>query len=76
MTLVDIELLESARGGGIAAALVRRLFADAAGVGKFVVAHVAKENPAREIWFHLGFENVDDVGAHYRIEWRPPELKK
>jgi GNAT superfamily N-acetyltransferase len=69
--LINAALEESWRGRGIAAALVRSLFAEASRASKPVRAHVRKDNPAQPIWSHLGFEFSEDLGAYYSLIHSP-----
>ena len=70
-TLVNIALSESVRGRGIAGVLVRQLCEHAGREAKPVRAHVHKDNPARAIWLHQGFEVVEDKGVYDRLEYSP-----
>ncbi|MBO9624512.1 MAG: GNAT family N-acetyltransferase [Sphingomonas sp.] len=70
--IVDIALLPKARGQGIGGALIEGVQRHAAAQGKRVSIHAEKNNPARSLYFRLGFVVIDaDRGAYDLLEWRP-----
>ncbi|MEW6597132.1 MAG: GNAT family N-acetyltransferase [Pseudomonadota bacterium] len=56
--LIDISLIERARGAGLGGALVRSVMDEAAASGRRVSLHVDAGNPARRLYQRLGFEAV------------------
>jgi RimJ/RimL family protein N-acetyltransferase len=70
-TLIDIALLQTARGRGIGSALVRWVQRAAHGVQLHsVVLHVAWENlAARRLYERLAFHTEGDTGSHLRMRW-------
>lgn len=46
----------------------------AASAGKKVRIHVEHNNPALRLYERLGFEQVEEQGIYYLMEWRPPAL--
>lgn len=70
--IVDIALLPEARGAGIGGALITGVQHHAEAQDKRVSIHVEKNNPARSLYFRLGFAIVEgDRGAYDLLEWRP-----
>lgn len=68
--LVDIALLPEHRNRGIGAALIDELLGEAERSSKPVRLHVVKENRARRLYERLGFEIIQDLGIHFKMEWR------
>ena len=70
-TLIDIALLQTARGRGIGSTLVRWVQRAAHGVQLHsVVLHVAWENlAARRLYERLAFHTEGDTGSHLRMRW-------
>jgi ribosomal protein S18 acetylase RimI-like enzyme len=72
--LADIALLPECRGGGIGAALIRDLQAEAARARLPLRLHVAHDNRgAARLYERLGFAVSGDTGSHLKMEWLPPE---
>jgi len=69
--IIDIALMPAARGLGIGAAIFEDVFDLARAGGKKVSIHVEKNNPARRLYFRLGFEMIADEGVYDLLEWRP-----
>jgi GNAT superfamily N-acetyltransferase len=69
--LIDIALLPAYRSAGIGSRLLRLLLDEATAVGKPVVLHVARSNPAGALYQRLGFvvSAWDDV--YLEMQWRP-----
>jgi len=76
LRLVDIALLAEHRGSGIGASLVRELIGEARAAGKPLVLHVEKQNRAARLYERLGFTIAEDLGGHYRMEWRADDTIK
>jgi ribosomal protein S18 acetylase RimI-like enzyme len=68
--LVDVALLPEYRGAGIGSSLVRALCEEARATGKPVTLHVAKVNPAAQLYRRLGFSVIGDIGTDYKMEWK------
>ena len=64
--LVDVALVDAARGRGLGTRLVERVLAQAA--GRRVVLHVEVFNPALRLYERLGFRATEQVGAYWRME--------
>lgn len=64
--LVDVALVEAARGLGLGTRLVEGVLAQAA--GRRVVLHVEVFNPALRLYERLGFRAAEQVGAYWRME--------
>ena len=71
--LIDIALLPAHRGGGIGGGIMRDVLDEAAAVGKRVRIHVEMNNPALRLYERLGFENIEEQGVYYLMEWTPPD---
>jgi ribosomal protein S18 acetylase RimI-like enzyme len=71
--LADIALLPEHQRGGIGSALVGDLLEEAARARLPVRLHVARDNRAARLYERLGFVVCDDIGSHFKMEWRPPE---
>lgn len=71
LELIDISLLPEARGAGLGGAILADVIASADARGKGVRLYVEKFNPARRLYARLGFNVVEDVGAHERMVRRP-----
>ena len=69
--LMDISLLESARGRGFGSRILLALLEEAQREGKRVTIHVEKMNRARALYERLGFTVIADVGVYDLMEWRP-----
>ncbi len=69
--LIDIALLPEHRGKGLGGKLMADILAEAQKVGKPVRIHVERNNPAMHLYHRLGFENIEDQGVYYLMEWRP-----
>ncbi|HXP91749.1 MAG TPA: GNAT family N-acetyltransferase [Fibrobacteria bacterium] len=66
--IVDIALLPEFRGGGIGTVLIQRILAESDLAGIPVRIHLEKTNPAERLYRDLGFETVEDHGAHWLME--------
>lgn len=64
--LVDVALVDEARGRGLGTRLVEGVLAQAA--GRRVVLHVEVFNPALRLYERLGFHVAEQVGAYWRME--------
>jgi ribosomal protein S18 acetylase RimI-like enzyme len=71
LRLIDIALLPEVRRQGLGGALMRRILSMGQEAGKPVRIHVEKNNPALRLYHRLGFENVEDQGVYYLMQWTP-----
>jgi ribosomal protein S18 acetylase RimI-like enzyme len=71
LRLIEISLLPERRGGGLGAAILRDVQAQARAEGRFVSLHVEPANPARRLYERLGFVAVESRPNAIRMEWRP-----
>ena len=67
--VIDIALLPEHCGGGIGSGFVRELMKEAGADGKAVRLHVEKNNPAKRLYFRLGFRDVGDAGVYDLMQW-------
>ncbi len=70
LRLVDIALLDKARGVGIGAKLISELLEKASSEGKPLRLHVEKSNRALQLYQRLGFRVVEDTGTQFFMELR------
>jgi len=70
--VVDISLIETARGKGLGRAVLEDVMTAAQASGKAVSIHVEKLNPARRLYDRLGFVPVEDKDVYDLLEWRAP----
>ena len=70
--IMDIALLQAARGKGVGTSLLRALIDEGAAAEKRVTIHVERENPAMGLYERLGFTRVEERGPYYLMELRPP----
>ncbi|MCP3957821.1 MAG: GNAT family N-acetyltransferase [bacterium] len=72
--LIDIALLPESRGGGLGGAIMREILAEGEAAGKLVRIHVEQNNPALKLYRRLGFEQIEEQGVYYLMEWTPPGI--
>ncbi len=72
LRLVDIALLPRYRNGGIGAALLQRIFGEAAATGKPLRLHVLKGSRAGRFYQRLGFVKTGETELYVEMEWRAP----
>lgn len=70
LRLVDIALLDKARGVGVGAKLISELLAKASSEDKPLRLHVEKSNRALQLYQRLGFRVVEDTGTQFFMELR------
>jgi GNAT superfamily N-acetyltransferase len=70
--LVDIALLPQHRNAGIGAALMQRVFGEAAATKKPLRLLVLKGNRAARFYHRLGFVKTGETELHLQMEWRAP----
>ncbi len=71
--VVDIALLEEARGRGTGGDLMRGILDEAGTAGLAVRIHVERDNPARRLYDRLGFELVEEGEVYDLLAWRAPD---
>lgn len=69
--LIDIALLPEHRGRGLGGRLMEDVLAEGRETGLPVRIHVERNNPALRLYHRLGFEEIEDQGVYYLMEWRP-----
>jgi GNAT superfamily N-acetyltransferase len=69
--IMDIALLAERRGAGVGTRVMRDLCDEADGIGVPIGVHVERENPARQLYRRLGFEEREDRGVYLYLV-RPP----
>ena len=74
LRIVDVSLLPEHRGGGLGAALLQAVQAQAADSGRTVSLSVDMMNPAQNLYRRLGFAEDGAEGPSWRMIWRPPAL--
>jgi ribosomal protein S18 acetylase RimI-like enzyme len=70
--LVDIALLPGYRNGGVGAALLQRLFGEAAATQKPIRLQVLRGNRAVRLYRRLGFAHTGETELYLLMEWRAP----
>jgi GNAT superfamily N-acetyltransferase len=69
--VVDLAVLPSARGRGIASQLLAGLQADARSVGVAIALHVAADSPALRLYVRNDFAVEVAEGPYLRMRWAP-----
>lgn len=69
--IIDISLVPVIRNRGIGSAILRDILGHAHRRGEAVSIHVEKFNPARRLYARLGFEEIEDRGAHDLLVAKP-----
>jgi ribosomal protein S18 acetylase RimI-like enzyme len=67
--VADIALLPEHRGHGIGSGLMRELLEEATAAGKPVRLHVEKYNRAKQLYYRMGFRDIDEAGVYDLMEW-------
>lgn len=67
--VTDIALLPEHRGRGVGSSLLRDLLQEATRAAKAVRLHVEKNNPAKRLYYRMGFRDIEDVGVYDLMEW-------
>ena len=74
--IMDIAILPTHRGRGIASHLLKTLQSEAAASDRRLSIHVERFNPALRLYQRLGFQTREDKGVYLLLEWRPaPAIK-
>lgn len=73
LLLVDIALLPKYRNAGLGAALLQRIFDEAAVTKKPLRLHVLKGSRAGRFYHRLGFMKTGETELHFQMEWRAPD---
>lgn len=74
--ILDIALLPDHRSAGIGGALLKQLLAEAASTGKPARLQVERHNPARRLYWRLGFRQTADTGVYVEMEWTVDSVDK
>lgn len=69
--IVDISLLPEFSGKGIGGALLDQAMTEAAALGRGVSIHVEGFNPARRLYDRKGFQEIEQRGPYWLMEWFP-----
>ena len=69
--IIDIALIPNYRGAGIGSEILNDILNEAAEIKKAVKIHVEKNNPALNLYYRLGFKQIDDQGVYLLMEWLP-----
>ncbi|MCP4407065.1 MAG: GNAT family N-acetyltransferase [Gammaproteobacteria bacterium] len=64
------------RRKGLGGYLLRKILAEATAAGLPVRIHVEMNNPALNLYHHLGFYKTGDTGVYYLMEWHPDKEKR
>ena len=70
LRIIDIALLPQYRSQGIGSYFMKQLLAEAAAKNLPVRIHVEHYNPAMRLYRRLGFQQIDENGVYYLMEWR------
>lgn len=68
--VIDIALLPEHRGAGIGTMLLKELQEEARAAGKKLSIYVERFNPARRLYDRLGFQQVEEKGVYFLMEWK------
>lgn len=71
--LVDITLIEHARGQGLGSYFLKQLIAEARVANTCISLHVEAENPAKRLYQRLGFVETGEQSFYRQMHWYPPE---
>ena len=69
--VMDIALLEDARGHGIGTTLLQEILDEGQATNRNVSIHVEKFNPARRLYERLGFQIAGDRGVYWLMHRAP-----
>ena len=69
--IVDIALVPEHRGKGLGRILLQEILDGAAANGQSVSIHVESYNPALQLYYRLGFEEIDTNGVYKLMKWQP-----
>lgn len=69
--ILDIALLPEARGQGIGTAFLRQILQEGRDKQRAVTLYVEKFNRAQQLYARLGFQQIEDEGVYWKLEWRP-----
>jgi ribosomal protein S18 acetylase RimI-like enzyme len=67
--VIDIALMPEHRGAGIGTKFLRELQDEAKAAGKPLSIHVERFNPARRLYDRLGFQQIEEKGVYFLMEW-------
>jgi 8-oxo-dGTP pyrophosphatase MutT (NUDIX family) len=72
--LAVLEVLPAWQRRGIGTRVVQSVLAEAAECQKPIALQVLKVNPARHLYYRLGFRKVGETSTHVEMRARPPEV--
>lgn len=72
--LMEISIVNEARGKGIGTYLITQILARAVAQGSSVSLHVEPHNPAHRLYERLGFTVIDRTPVYDEMLWRPPTI--
>jgi ribosomal protein S18 acetylase RimI-like enzyme len=67
--ILDITILPAYRNAGIGTRIIKDLMEEARGANCVVRIYVENYNPSLGLFERLGFVKVEELGAHYLMEW-------
>ena len=67
--LIDIALVPEMQGQRIGVAMILDLMDEAEADDKVLSLHVEKNNPAKDLYLHMGFETLADKGVYDLMAW-------
>jgi GNAT superfamily N-acetyltransferase len=67
--VIDIALLPEHRGAGIGTKFLKELQEEAKAAGKKLSIHVEQFNPARRLYDRLGFQQIEEKGVYFLMQW-------
>jgi len=74
LQVLDMALMPAQRNAGVGAALMQRIFGEAAATSKPVRLQVLKGNRALRLYERLGFVQSGETDTHWELEWRAPTV--
>lgn len=72
--LVDLALMPAWQGRGIGRWALQQLQDEACRLGLPLSLDVAVDNPARQLYEHLGWQATGQMGQHQQMRWTPTPL--
>jgi ribosomal protein S18 acetylase RimI-like enzyme len=68
--ILDITILPAYRNQGIGTQILKDLMTEAEAAGLAVRIYIENFNPSLHLFERLNFSKVEELGAHYLMEWR------
>ena len=66
-TIEQFQIAASSQGGGLGAAVLRTIIAEARGAGALLRLSVLKQNPAAHLYVRLGFRTLAESANSYKM---------